>query len=952
MTMEDRREPSRTRLILIVLALGLLGAGIRWLAAYWTCQEVKGDYAVDAIMTQHIATGRSLPTFFYGQPYMGVPEIYISSVFLRLFGSSLEVTFAGKVVVSLLVLLALFGWVRDVGDWRAGVAAMLFCLVGPVHLFTFFYGATLLQVVLLLWWGTRLSLGPPRTIAVLGLGLLAGFSWYTNQLVFGTLLAVVLLLVVAWKGQMWWCPMVAGLLGFIVGGWPWWVWNLRHNWQSLAFRGSFRGFSVVEGLQYLALRLAELFDLTKLSPVLLTTTLLFYLLLFIAAGCYICARYRHRPVLRRCLAGLCLLIIFNAYCFAISHFARLPAPRYAIPLLPVYVLLVGLGSAYLIQRRPYSGWLPVLALASLQAWYILPTTRLTSQHDRAIRQVLPPVVNFLQQQKCEAIFAPWTLGWLNFAMQERIAIGEVLDERCVAYERAIEKATHVGFLGDHALQIIGFVRASGGTTAHTNLCGVTLAYGLQPPSQQRRLLAPGDIAEVRHVGASERITAVLDHDLATEWAAPLEVGHGQTLEITFREPVAVQSIGMQSASGRYPALWRVERERADGTWAAATTPLTNDMFFWSGPRIFWHGHAYRLETSFAPIATRKLRLHLGTTRLSDELHMSELLVYAADPQPLRTPTAALPDLIALLHARHLRHVYADRWLANQIHQQSAGRITASREQAVYDRDADEPARVRETGPIPCPLRASSAIIVHQAEAALTRTTLAALQIPMRETALVPWIVFDFAPGTWRPEFGCYENLCWTGLACLRNSQDDKRTATQLARLRRRDAAERALRLWPTHQLALRTIGAATPQPAVPLAIRFNSGVTLSGLTFSPTNSVSGQQLLLTTFWKLDGAQLAEHPVAFFHFLDATGKVCFQDDFGLLEQTPPDALQCPYPGEAIPMTRHIAIAAGRYRVRCGLLNGYTLHRLWPHTDLPTHWLTVDLPRDITVAPATQ
>jgi hypothetical protein len=63
------------------------------------------------------------------------------------------------------------------------------------------------------------------------------------------------------------------------------------------------------------------------------------------------------------------------------------------------------------------------------------------------------------------------------------------------------------------------------------------------------------------------------------------------------------------------------------------------------------------------------------------------------------------------------------------------------------------------------------------------------------------------------------------------------------------------------------------------------------------------------------------------------------------------LQFPYPDEIITMHREIAIppnaTVGRYRVQMGLLNGRTLRRLWPHTELPTRRLKTILPLEITI-----
>lgn len=946
-------SPVRWRWAVIVFSLVVLGVGLRLLAAGWLREQVHGDYSMEAVMVSHIAAGKDVPTFFSGQAYMGIPEIYVSALASLLFGNSTFSALLGKVVFSTLFLLALFGWARDVGGWRAGMAALVFCLVGPLHLFSFFYCAIMLQIALLLWWSVHLSLGPPRVLPMVGIGLLVGFGWYTCPLLFATLLTAALILVFGWRWRLWPWPMFAGLFGFMLGSWPWWLWNIRHDWQTFSLSGTLHGYSTLEGLQLFVRRLGDLFDLTSQPQGLLLVTVLLYAILCVAAGSAIVGQFRVQPRLRRHVVAIFVFIILSAYVFAISHFARNVAPRYVMPLLPVCAVLVGLGTAYLTQRAPRWGWLPLLGLVTIQALTVIPAASTAARQNQAVRQRTLPVVEFLRQQGYTTLFGDYTaFFWMNVATHEQSTVSDPAVERCAEYERTAENATRVVFLNDYADQIQSFTCQSGGAVTHTNLAGITAAYGLTPPDPQRRLLAPAEIQDIRETDGHTVAAALLDRDLATEWAAPLEVGQIQTLEIAFREPIAAHSVRLGSTAGRYPALWRIERERADGTWAAATASLTNAMWFWSGPRVFWHGGAYRLETSFPPIPTRKLRIHFATTRGANKLHFSELFIYAAQPRTTRTEPEALPDLLTLLRARHTHYAYADRWLANQLHQQSGGIIAASREHAVFDREADTPALIRHAVPVPCLLRADAALIVRQVDAPITRATLAALQIPMRETALDPWLLFDFAPGTWQPEFGCYDNLFWSGFACLPNSQLNKPAASQLAALARPSAAARALHLWPTHQHALRTLGTPSPQPALPLDIRYGNGVTLTGLTLNTTNLTPGQKLSLTTFWKFNQTQLKDRPTVFFHFLDTTGKVCFQDDFGLLNQTPSDALKFPYPDELITLHREIVIpptaTAGRYSVRLGLLNGYTLRRLWPHTELPTRRLKTILPLEITIS----
>ncbi|MGI5215917.1 hypothetical protein ACQEUR_23860, partial [Plantactinospora sp. CA-290183] len=72
----------------VALGLGLAGLGYRLLLVLLTVPGSNSDEATFGLAAMHIAAGRDLPVFLYGQHYMGTVESYLAAPLFLLFGSS------------------------------------------------------------------------------------------------------------------------------------------------------------------------------------------------------------------------------------------------------------------------------------------------------------------------------------------------------------------------------------------------------------------------------------------------------------------------------------------------------------------------------------------------------------------------------------------------------------------------------------------------------------------------------------------------------------------------------------------------------------------------------------------------------------------------------------------------------------------------------------------------
>jgi 4-amino-4-deoxy-L-arabinose transferase-like glycosyltransferase len=134
--------------------------------------SLNSDYGIVVLMVKHIAAGRDLPVFYYGQPYMGSLEPIFSALLCKLFGFSSFNVCLGTACMGILLLPVIYAWGRDAGGRVAGLAALAFSIIGPVAYLRFLamswggYALLLLLSTLILWLGGRLAVREFRDDAV------------------------------------------------------------------------------------------------------------------------------------------------------------------------------------------------------------------------------------------------------------------------------------------------------------------------------------------------------------------------------------------------------------------------------------------------------------------------------------------------------------------------------------------------------------------------------------------------------------------------------------------------------------------------------------------------------------------------------------------------------------------------------------------------------------------
>jgi 4-amino-4-deoxy-L-arabinose transferase-like glycosyltransferase len=213
----------------------LAGAALRLWILSSHAGTLDADEAVWGLMARHFSHGH-LTTFFWGQSYGGTEETILTVPVVWVFGSSATAVRAVPIVLwaAAGVLVWRIGR-RTLGPTRAATAAVLFWCGSAYFVWKStrahgFYGSGLVLGLAAVLLTLRLrERDSPSDYAALGLAIGLGW-WATPQTAILTLPAVVWLV---WRRSHALRGAVLAVPAFVLGSLPWWVFNVRHDWDSL-----------------------------------------------------------------------------------------------------------------------------------------------------------------------------------------------------------------------------------------------------------------------------------------------------------------------------------------------------------------------------------------------------------------------------------------------------------------------------------------------------------------------------------------------------------------------------------------------------------------------------------------------------------------------------------------------------------------------------------------------
>lgn len=366
--LDDRRTHRRASLpppwVLVVAGVALFaGVALRaWILANQV-SPTESDEAVLGLIALRLTRG-DVHLMYWGQPYGGPVESFLAAPLLAVFGPSVLATKlvgAGLSLASAVVIWRIGR--RTVGPTAGVLAAALFWVWPPYFVFystkmSIYFGALFLSVLTALL-VIRIAQGDASRWSAPVAGVVAGLAfWASPQTLFLLLpLAAALLpqLLRRWRTSLATAPFV------LVGAAPWLVHNARNDWVSLGSVPVDQHVSYVDRVLGVAPQIPLALGLRTFGTERwLHRPLATVVLVVLAIGlAWVVVRRPHRWW----FLGVATLLFPLAYAMSpLSVYSKGGSPRYFLMALPLVTLLLGRALAAGAGR-----WHPAIAVVGLLA---------------------------------------------------------------------------------------------------------------------------------------------------------------------------------------------------------------------------------------------------------------------------------------------------------------------------------------------------------------------------------------------------------------------------------------------------------------------------------------------------------------------------------------------------------------------------------------------------------
>ncbi len=468
----QRHSHSRETVLLraLVVAVVAFGLGLR----VWILRQpllggyLDSDEAVPGLMARHLLHGE-FSTFYWGQAYAGTTEVALVATIFGIVGSS---TFALRLVPMLLYALgAVLVWRvgrRMIGEPGATVAGLLFWISPAYFVFrstreTGYQGALLLLSLATMLFALRLAERPRRPDAA-AFGLAVGLGWWTS--IQSALVVVPLLGWLTWRQPRFWrFGRTIGVAAY-VGAFPWVVWNLRHDWQSLhvasadqsSYGSRLGGFFTHALPTALGLRVPWVLDWLPDQVVGVPA------FVALVAGLVVIVSRRRRALELPIVVALTFPFLYAGSSFTANRLE----PRYLILLAPLLSLFLG---ALLAELRAAAAGLSLAGVLCIVALLRLVDAGGIAPGAPDVRAParLDPLVRTLEREHVTRAWADyWVAFRVTFVTRERVIVAPTESARYPRYNEVVQadpRSAHIFVAGTeteplarHALLAAGFRR--------------------------------------------------------------------------------------------------------------------------------------------------------------------------------------------------------------------------------------------------------------------------------------------------------------------------------------------------------------------------------------------------------------------------------------------------------------------------------------------------------------
>lgn len=789
----QEKSNTRPKRLFKVLSLLALAAGIaaRVYGAKLYALNDNMDYAIVVLMAQNIVAGIDFPVFFYGQAYMGSLEPFVSAVLGFVFGPTPFVVCLGTALVASLMLVAVWFVARRIGGYVASFVAVSLCAIGPFGYFHYMasprggYALCLLLTVLLIREGVFLGdvntpSGRKESLGFFRTGLLVGLAFWNFWLVAPAVAAAGIMILSRLRLRVLRPSVLApAVFGFMLGSSPWWIWNIRHSWESLdsaagaepTLHSSLETFKTL-----LNERLFQVVDFGVEGWVAAAAPgiVLFLIVLPVVALAFN-FRARSSSPLRRLAAFVALYSVFLSVFYVFSEFGTFNTSRYLLPLLPLLAVWIGCGVGHL--ARMWRGgdsatcspnWvsssagvgavLGVLAAAVPLALGLISVEahRSKNSNEKTIYDASRELMSL--PSSSHAMFGEFKYFGVNWATDGKSCLVSPKLWRYHPFLVELENAVSPGVFAnmDKFTHFLSST-ATSAQIAHVGKYGYI--YDAVAPQTLLTPIRADEIESVTEKKDREWTDELIDSN-GDSYAALIPSGRDNecSLIVKFRRPTRTAGVRVfvrRDNTLVYSRVWG--RSNDSEKWRELSPGSQQREWYWSGSRFYTYGVNRRTEILFKEEAeVTELRVELRPRTGRTGLYIETLQALSAGPA---RDSVDIESVAEALRGAGVERIFADRWYANELHRILGLDVWISREPDITGEDQWWVCTV--------PVVDSTAVIVLDGEAERARSVFADAGVEVAESSSGGMTIFRPVTGESRPESD--STLCFYGgqLMCNR-----------------------------------------------------------------------------------------------------------------------------------------------------------------------------------------
>lgn len=592
--------PNKSSDFLFLFIVLLLGLTLRLDQLIATNFVIDADEAIVGLMAKHIAEGQAVPTFYYGQHYMGSFEAIVASWFFKLFGVAIWPLKIVPLIFSLLLVYLTYLLAYEIAGRTAARTASLLMAIPPAALVVWsakarggfielvFVGTLSLLVAI-----RALRAENPSWRSTFALGLILGFGWWINNQILYFIPPITLFYfykVLSFPNSrliLFLKHFALGVFSFFFGGLPYWLYNVQHDFVSLRMFKPSGSSDILEhliGLFSIAIPIImggkRFWETDNTFPASTTIVYLLYGGLFFsvlwARRKQIVALFKLRADFEQPVELLLLFVLCTCGIFVLSSFGYLvQAPRYLLPLYPVLFALI----AFAIYRQ--TSIAPNIIIAGLVITHLassyfggraIPGEPFVFDKQRVSKDH-SELVSWLEREQITWVRTNYWIGYrLAFETKEKVKFSLFQEPRQVRIDSYKEAAEEIGVdtmplvlvpnqtpFVKSALNLLGY------SYAQAKASGYDIIYQIKKPDVTVSPIGGHKFT----VGAShhgESALNAVDSNLDTRWGSAQAQKSGMKFTITFNDYTAVRGFSLDLGAWQtdFPRGLRVIAETDQG----------------------------------------------------------------------------------------------------------------------------------------------------------------------------------------------------------------------------------------------------------------------------------------------------------------------------------------------------------------------------------------------------